>query len=165
MCMIHTLLGNRRIFVELRGKISRWRPQRNGIPQGSVLAPLLRLQRIHINDQPVHPGSCSFVYADDLAVTTQSTDFAPIEETLTSALDSTAPQTSFVRIRQRRKSASSTRGIANVANSSTSAGGVNLTHSNLPVYLSVTLDRTLSYKAHIEKIKKKVGTRNNIIRK
>ena len=43
--------------------------------------------------------------------------------------------------------------------------GVNLTHCNLPVYLGVTLDRTLSYKAHIEKTKKKVGTRNNIIRK
>ena len=43
--------------------------------------------------------------------------------------------------------------------------GVNLTHCNLPVYLGVTLDRTLSYKAHIEKTKKKVGTRNNMIRK
>ena len=31
--------------------------------------------------------------------------------------------------------------------------------------VDVTLDRTLSYKAHIEKTKKKVGTRNNIIRK
>ena len=43
--------------------------------------------------------------------------------------------------------------------------GVNLTHCNIPVYLGVTLDRTLSYKAHIENTKKKVGTRNNIIRK
>ena len=43
--------------------------------------------------------------------------------------------------------------------------GVNLTHCNLPVYLGITLDRTLSYKAHIEKTKKKVGTRNNMIRK
>ena len=42
---------------------------------------------------------------------------------------------------------------------------MNLTHCNLPVYLGVTLDRMLSYKAHIEKTKKKVGTRNNIIRK
>ena len=42
--------------------------------------------------------------------------------------------------------------------------GVNLTHCNLPVYLGATLDQTLSYKAHIEKTKKKVGTRN-IIRK
>ena len=43
--------------------------------------------------------------------------------------------------------------------------GMNLTHCNLPVNVGVTLDRTLSYKAHIEKTKKKVGTRNNIIRK
>ena len=42
---------------------------------------------------------------------------------------------------------------------------MNLTHCNLPVYLGVTLDRRLSYKAHIEKTKNKVGTRNNIIRK
>ena len=40
-----------------------------------------------------------------------------------------------------------------------------LTHCDLPVYLGVTLDRTLSYKAHIENTKKKVGARNNIIRK
>ena len=42
---------------------------------------------------------------------------------------------------------------------------MNLTHCNLPVYLGVTLDQTLSYKPHIEKTKKKVGTRNNMIRK
>ena len=38
------------------------------------------------------------------------------------------------------------------------------TSPGLP-YFGVTLDRTLSYKAHIEKTTKKVGTRNNIIRK
>ena len=85
MCMIRTLLENRRFFVELGWKRSRWRSQRNGLLQGSVLAPLLF--NLYTNDQPIHPGTRSFVYADDLAVTTQSTDFAPIEETLTSALD------------------------------------------------------------------------------
>ena len=71
MCMIRTLLENRRFFVELEGKRSGWRSQRNGLPQGSVLAPLLF--NVYTNDQPIHPGTRSFVYADDLAVTTQST--------------------------------------------------------------------------------------------
>ena len=52
---------------------------------GRVLASLI--VNVYTNDQPIHPGTRSFVYADDIAVTTQSTDFAPIEETLTSALD------------------------------------------------------------------------------
>ena len=84
MCMIRTLLENRRFFVELGGERGRCRSQRNCLPQGSVLAPLLF--NVCTDDQSIHPGTRRFVYADDLAVTTQSMDFAPIEETLTSAL-------------------------------------------------------------------------------
>ena len=91
MCMIRTLLENRRFFVEVGGKRSRCRSQRNGLPPGVVLAP--HLINVYTNDQPIHPGTRSFVYAYDLEYTTeyleyttQSTDFAPIEETLTSAL-------------------------------------------------------------------------------
>ena len=104
-----------------------------------------------------------------VAVTTQSTEFAPIEETLTSALvglseyytsnqlraNPTKTQVSLFHLRNRECG----------KQLKISWNGVNLTHCNLPVYLGVTLDRTLSYKAHIEKTKKKAGTRNNIIRK
>ena len=167
MCMIRTLLKNRRFFVELGGKRSRWRSQRNGLPQGSVLATLLL--NVYTNDQPIHPGTRSFVYAGDLAVAAHSTDFAPIEETMTSALDGLSE---YCTTNQLRANPTKTQvSLFHLRNRecgkqlNISWNGVNLTHCNLPVYLGVTLDRTLSYKAHIENTKKKVGARNNIIRK
>ena len=155
MCMIRTLLENHRFFVELGGKRNILRSQRNGLPQGSVLAPLLF--NVYSNDQHIHPGTRSFVYADDFAVATQSTDFAPIEETLTPALGGL---TECYTINQLRANPTKTQvSLFHLRNRecgkqlNISWNDVNLTHCNLPVYLGLTLDRTLSSKTYSEKKK------------
>ena len=78
------MLESRRFFVVLNGKKSRWRRQRNGLPQESVLAPMLF--NIYTNDQPIHADTPSSIYADDLCIVSLGNDFNNIEASLTFAL-------------------------------------------------------------------------------
>ena len=83
--IIQSLLKNRRFFVEMDGRKSRWKSQKNGLPQGSVLSPILF--NIYTNDQPEFEGIRRFIYADDLCLATQAQDFNTIEERLSKALE------------------------------------------------------------------------------
>ena len=60
---ISVYLNNRLQFVEVNGKRSKWLQVTSGIPQGSVLGPLLFL--IYINDLPEKIDSTVYMYADD----------------------------------------------------------------------------------------------------
>ena len=68
-----TILSNRRFYVILNGKRIKWRNQKNGLPQDSVLAPLLF--NIYTNDQPLPENTQRFLYADDLYITAQNQFF------------------------------------------------------------------------------------------
>ena len=67
------------------GRKSRWRTQKNGLPQGSVLAPTLF--NIYTNDQPEFETIRRYIYADDLCLATQAGDFNTIEARLSKALN------------------------------------------------------------------------------
>ncbi|KAJ3581045.1 hypothetical protein NHX12_017113, partial [Muraenolepis orangiensis] len=165
--LIESMLENRHFFVDLGGKKSRWRRLRNGLPQGSVLAPLLF--NIYTNDQPKSADTRRFIYADDLGIGAQATDFKVVEDRLSNTL---AELTPYYEENHLRANPSKTQVCAfHLRNREAkrqlkvSWSGTSLEHCEHPVYLGVTLDRCLSFKTHTEKTKCKVSARNNIIRK
>ena len=137
----------------LKGKKSHWQRQRNRLPQGGVLAPMLF--NIYTNDQPIHTGTRSFIYADGLYIASQKTDFHDIEASLTSAL---ATMTTHYDTNQLRAHPSKTQVCAfHLTNIEAKRelnvvwNGTRFSNTAKPVYLGVHLDITLSCKAHIEK--------------
>uniref|UniRef100_A0A2A4JQG8 Reverse transcriptase domain-containing protein n=1 Tax=Heliothis virescens TaxID=7102 RepID=A0A2A4JQG8_HELVI len=81
--LVSNMLNQRQFEVFLGQDKSRKRKLDNGLPQGSVLAP--QLFNLYIHDLP-STTAAKFIYADDIALVTQSRDFSTGETILTSDL-------------------------------------------------------------------------------
>lgn len=164
--VVESMLRERKYTVYLDGKASKTRVLNNGLPQGSVLAPALF--NLYIADTPSLGAHC-FAYADDLAIATQSHSFEELEETLNKDLKllqcyyqdwhltvnptKTISSVMHLNNREARRELKLT------------MKGEPITHSKTPKYLGVKLDRTLTFKSHIEDLCQKLKTRNNLLMK
>ena len=64
--LLKDYLSNRKQRVIINGASSSWKPIKSGVPQGSVLGPLLFL--VFINDLPEHLICNSKLFADDVSL-------------------------------------------------------------------------------------------------
>ena len=158
--LIGSMMRNQRFYVELNGTKSRWRNQKNSLLQGSVLSSVLI--NVDTNDQSVHNETRSFIYTDDLCIAIQHSTFEQTETMLTEALQNLVE---YYERNHLRANPDKTQTCAfHVGKLNITWYNKHLEHIPNPVYLAVTLDRTLSYKEHRHKLKCKTSARNNILR-
>ena len=151
--VIQNMLSSRRLYVELNIDRSRWRNQKNGLPQLQYCLTYTQTTR--------HDGTRNFVYADDLCVTAQCQSFTEVEHTIEEALDE---QTNYYRSNSLRVNPDKTQVTSFHLKYREARRTLEVQWNNTylennphPKYICVTLARTLSYKMHIHNTKMKVS--------
>ena len=85
LSLLENYLKNREQRVVLNGQTSEWRKIKSGVPQGSVLGPLLFL--IYINDLPDGISSICKIFADDTSLFSKVIDINESANNLNSDLE------------------------------------------------------------------------------
>jgi len=144
-------------------EIKIWSPY---LPQGSVLAPVLF--NLCTNDLPV-THSCKFIYADDVNLAAQCQYFSKPECSLSADLVRMSHYCRQWRLKPSApKTVSSCFHLHNASASrelSVWLNGQLIKYDHQPTFLGVTLDRTLSFKPHLNKTAAKLKNRNNLLTK
>ncbi|KAJ3592921.1 hypothetical protein NHX12_005259, partial [Muraenolepis orangiensis] len=160
-------LSNRSFILQTSsGQCSRLRRLKNGVPQGSVLSPMLF--NVYIHDLP-DTASRKYGYADDLAIMLSRPTWKAMEEGLNEDMGTLVPY-----LRRWRLQLSVGKSVAAAYHLSTREARRELEVrvdnkclevQQAPKYLGVRLDRTLSFKQHLEEVKAKVTSRVALIRR
>jgi hypothetical protein len=123
---------------------------------------------VYMSDIPI-TVSKQFQYADDIVLTFQANSFAECETTLEADLDKLDE---FFRRWRLQPNPSKTESCVFRLNTyeanrqlNVRFAGTEIQHVEHSKYLGLTLDRTLTYNAHLTKTSKKVSARINIVRK
>ena len=160
-------LSNRSFILRTSdGQKSRLRRLRNGVPQGSVLSPMLF--NIYIYDLP-ETTSRKYGYADDLAIMLRQPTWKAMEDGLNQDMDTLASY--LCRWRLQLSTGKTVAAAFHLYNReakreiSVHVGDKRLEFQQAPKYLGVRLDRTMSFNQHLDDVRAKVTSRVSLIRR
>ena len=159
-------LRDRRVRVLYQGSFSRWRKSRLGVPQGSVISPLLFI--FFVGDLSLDRASINESFADDFHSAESSPEVAPIElalnETAADLVSWTndnnmlvsAPKSSVTLFTTWTKQVDAQLDVA--------IDGIPVPTVKNPRLLGVLLDPLFTFNAHASAIAKKCASRLNLLR-
>jgi len=164
--MIMEMVSNRSFtLTSENSKRSRLRRLKNGVPKGSVLAPLL----FNIYIWPSNHLSRKYAYADDLAIMIADGDWQAVKGVLSKDMATIGqyPQTWKLKL-----STTKTVSVAFHLNNKEPKRELTVKYNNetLPFcsetkYPGVTLNRSLTYRWHLESLHKKLTSRVALLRR
>ncbi len=164
---ISNILANRSFVLKTSSdQTSRPRRLRNGVPQGSVLSPMLF--NLYISDLP-QTISRKYGYADDLALLYSDRVWSKLENTLRADMTQLATYLRSWRLKLSKAKTTVTAFHLNTKEAkhqlTINLDGTPLPYSATPTYFGVKLDRQLTYKEHLKALCAKVSARNNLLRR
>jgi ribonuclease HI len=164
---VNGFLTNRQASVRFNGTLSRSRQFKQGLPQGSVLAPILFLFYINNLADILPSETINALFADDVAILGQDAD--------AKTANSKAQQTVDVVNKWSKEwkltlnASKSETGFFTLDKSEAEFSpkiiidGVVLDHNQIPRLLGVLLDRELFFTAHTDKVLEKVKSKSKMI--
>ena len=159
-------LRDRNVRVLYQGAFSRWRKSKVGMPQGSVLSPVL--YNFFTADMAVEAGDLSEGYADDAHSAASSPDVNAIADTLSLAageMDAWAKENGMSVSAEKSSVTLFTPWTLQVNHQlDVRLNGVQIPTDKNPKLLGVTFDPTFSFSAHAAAIARKAAQRINLLR-
>ena len=160
LSLLGNYLENREQRVVLNGQTSEWKKMNSGVPQGSVLRPLLFL--IYINDLPDGLTSMCKIFADDTSLFSKVLDVNESAKTLNIDLEKINQWAFQWKMqfnpdpnKQRNEVIFSRKMNNNLSYPPLKFNGNNITKCSDQKHLGVVLDSKLDFNTHIDqKIKK-----------